>query len=268
MENSYRARAVGHLLNVFKEFGVPVTSETRLLDFGCGQGEIVYHFRKAGVQAYGVDIENQFVTFEQRMINEGLSNEPERVLRVAEQEPYRLPFEDNFFDAVVSDQVMEHVQNHHSALMEMHRILKPGGVALHVFPPRWRPLEVHTHILLGGVFRSLPYLTLWALVGVRNIHQKKMNFRETAKANCYYLAKHTNYPTKTELTSLVSRVFSHSRFVEREYIQNSPGRARYLHIACKLFPWTDRIYSGLRQRVLLMKKNAPGAHRAPLPTKD
>ena len=43
-----------------------------------------------------------------------------------------LPFEDSEFDAVVSDQVLEHVSGSpQKAIDELFRVLKPGGLALH-----------------------------------------------------------------------------------------------------------------------------------------
>lgn len=43
-----------------------------------------------------------------------------------------LPFADESFDFVVSDQVLEHVEgNPERAMQECHRVLRPGGVAVH-----------------------------------------------------------------------------------------------------------------------------------------
>lgn len=43
-----------------------------------------------------------------------------------------LPFPDESFDVVVSDQVLEHVEgNPEKAVQECHRLLRPGGVAIH-----------------------------------------------------------------------------------------------------------------------------------------
>jgi len=43
-----------------------------------------------------------------------------------------LPFPDNYFDYVVGDQVLEHVEgNPQQAIDETHRVLKPGGIAVH-----------------------------------------------------------------------------------------------------------------------------------------
>ncbi len=45
---------------------------------------------------------------------------------------FDLPFEDESFDAVVSDQVLEHVEGDpRDAIAETFRVLKPGGIVLH-----------------------------------------------------------------------------------------------------------------------------------------
>jgi ubiquinone/menaquinone biosynthesis C-methylase UbiE len=54
----------------------------------------------------------------------------------------RLPYEDNTFDLVISDQVFEHVQDQVRAFEELMRITKPGGHGLHVIPARYSPIEV------------------------------------------------------------------------------------------------------------------------------
>jgi len=44
----------------------------------------------------------------------------------------KLPFKDEEFDAVVSDQVLEHVEGEpQMAVNELFRVLKPGGISLH-----------------------------------------------------------------------------------------------------------------------------------------
>lgn len=45
-------------------------------------------------------------------------------------------FADNSFDSVVSFQVIEHIQNDKLFLKEIHRVLKPGGIALITTPNR------------------------------------------------------------------------------------------------------------------------------------
>jgi|APSaa5957512535_1039671.scaffolds.fasta_scaffold05898_6 SAM-dependent methyltransferase len=42
-----------------------------------------------------------------------------------------LPFEDNSFDYVISDQVLEHITMPEQAIKEALRVLKPNGIAIH-----------------------------------------------------------------------------------------------------------------------------------------
>jgi ubiquinone/menaquinone biosynthesis C-methylase UbiE len=42
-----------------------------------------------------------------------------------------LPFEDDIFDFVISDQVIEHLENPKKAIEESYRVLKRGGIAIH-----------------------------------------------------------------------------------------------------------------------------------------
>ncbi len=42
-----------------------------------------------------------------------------------------LPYKDNAFDFVISDQVIEHLENPQKAINESYRVLKTGGIAIH-----------------------------------------------------------------------------------------------------------------------------------------
>ncbi len=54
-----------------------------------------------------------------------------------------LPFSSDTFDAIISYDVLEHVQDVGQVLNECYRILKPGGKIYLVFPPFYQPLESH-----------------------------------------------------------------------------------------------------------------------------
>jgi SAM-dependent methyltransferase len=89
----------------------------RILDYGSGQGQLIALARKRDVDIYGVDVPGIETSDRARLIENG-----------------RIPFSDNSFDVVVSNQVFEHVVNPPVALAEIHRVLKPGGVFIALFP--------------------------------------------------------------------------------------------------------------------------------------
>ena len=54
-----------------------------------------------------------------------------------------LPFPDNSFDLVISNEVIEHVQDDRQTLAEIVRVLKPGGRLVMFCPNRGYPFETH-----------------------------------------------------------------------------------------------------------------------------
>jgi SAM-dependent methyltransferase len=98
----------------------------RILDIGCGNGDISQHFANLNEQ-FGVDTEDK-----RRAENDGFEFK-----KVASE---RLPYEDAFFDIVISNHVIEHVPNQTLHLSEMRRVLKEGGIAYLATPNKTSPI--------------------------------------------------------------------------------------------------------------------------------
>ncbi len=64
-------------------------------------------------------------------------------------------FEDNTFDVIVSNCAFEHIPNLDLALVEMHRILKPGGYVLSHHGPLWSTCYGHHLHLPGGTYWNI-----------------------------------------------------------------------------------------------------------------
>lgn len=54
-----------------------------------------------------------------------------------------LPYANDSFDAVLSHEVIEHVQDDDAAAREIVRVLRPGGRLVLFCPNRWYPVETH-----------------------------------------------------------------------------------------------------------------------------
>ena len=52
-------------------------------------------------------------------------------------DPCRLPYENQFFDAVIGSGVLEHAARDGDSLAELYRVLKPGGVLIVTYLPNW-----------------------------------------------------------------------------------------------------------------------------------
>lgn len=98
----------------------------RILDIGCGNGRISSYFARKNEQ-YGVDISDR------RAADSGGFT----FKLVCSEE---LPFEDGFFDIVLSHHVIEHVGNQDLHLEEIRRVLRPGGLAYLATPNKSSPI--------------------------------------------------------------------------------------------------------------------------------
>lgn len=96
--------------------------DANLLDLGCGDGAWTLRIaEKIGTKnIYGVEIA-------ENMIETAKGN---GLVTVKSDLNERFPFDDNFFDVVHANQVIEHVTNVDIFVGETYRVLKPGGYAI------------------------------------------------------------------------------------------------------------------------------------------
>ena len=225
--------------NILKELGHALEPGARVLDFGCGAGNMVEEYCAAGYEAFGCDL--------------NVGSESER-LRGIDAETGRLPFADNTFDFVFSDQVLEHVQDHGAAFAEMARVMKASGFGLHIFPARLKPTEAHVLVPLGGVIQNRWWLTLWAALGIRNSFQQGKSVREVVALNYEYLRRRTNYLTRAQLVKAGASHFETLVFAEEQMIRHSYGNARRIYPLVRLFPFVAGLYSSFYSRVIFLRK--------------
>jgi SAM-dependent methyltransferase len=189
-----------------------------VLDFGCGAGRLVEALHENGVDAYGCDVRSYLAG--------DLTVPPERFKQLSIN-PYRLPYPDDFFDAVISTSVLEHVQNTTEVFGEIRRILKPGGLSLHLFPGRWYlPSDPHTFVpFVNYLWPNVPYwwLKLWALLGVRNSFQKGKPASEVADLNAEFCRDNLTYYSDEAYERMSVPVFGDARWPMGSYLRNAGG---------------------------------------------
>lgn len=235
----------GLYLNILRDCGYALPSHPRVLDFGCGNGSTTKAFLDSGIEAHGCDFRFKEGPDAARLAAENR-------LRLIAPSPYRLPFEDASFDVAVSNQVFEHVKNYPETLSELARVLKPGGLSVHLFPSKWKPVESHVFVPFASVARSKPWLLMWAHAGIRNKSQKGMSARDVANINKEYLDRATNYLGQREILGHFRRHFSEARFAERSFLKHSPHRrGRQLYAAGARLPLLFSIYRVFWARVLV-----------------
>jgi SAM-dependent methyltransferase len=231
---------------IIRELGFKLKPGATVLDLGCGNGSVVKEYRGLGHEAFGCDF-----AFKEGPDVEGLHSNG--LIRLIERKPYRLPFAEDAFDLVVSDQVFEHVKNYDETLSEIRRVLKPEGISLHFFPSRYTPIEPHVYVPLATIIQKRWWLAIWAILGVRAPLQKSMSVREVTHANHIYLTNNTNYLSRSAIERFVSRYFGDYSFCESLFLKFSK-RGRSIYKVSRFLPVLPWVYGMLRARVLFFRK--------------
>lgn len=196
--------------------GCWLTPNSKILDYGCGNGQLVYNLRDLGFDAYGFDIHEtvNYRSPEDRKFF-GFVNNPERDTSnmVVQSELLRVPFPENFFDVVISFSVLEHIMDLPHTMSEIARVLKSTGISVHQFPGRTTLIEPHMFVPLGTRIQNWPWLYLWALLGVRNEFQLDLPAHEVANRNSRYSRTGVRYLTTPQLLEVCDRYFQLVRLV-------------------------------------------------------
>ena len=119
-----------------------VTSNSSVLDLGCGRGGVVELFWREAKLAAGLDPDSP-----------SLSEHRAPGMPVIRGVGERLPFIDESFDLIVCLWVLEHLQDPAAMMREVHRVLRPGGHFVFLTPNMRNPLMVANRI-----GRALPSL--------------------------------------------------------------------------------------------------------------
>jgi ubiquinone/menaquinone biosynthesis C-methylase UbiE len=112
----------------------------RILDVGCGPGFFVAELLdQVGGEGFvaGVDPSTAMLALSARRV-EGAPN-----VSLCEAPATALPFGDGAFDAAISVQVLEYVEDVPLALSELRRVIRPGGRVV-LWDIDWETLSMHT----------------------------------------------------------------------------------------------------------------------------
>jgi SAM-dependent methyltransferase len=181
-----------------------------VLEIGCGSGGYALHLaEKVGCRLVGLDINASGV----RNANElamarGLASQ----IRFEQCDASnRLPFEDNTFDAVFSNDVLCHLPQRADVLNEMSRILKPGGRML-----------FSDALVVGGLLSSAEVATR-SSIGFYVYSPPGENERLIEKAGF----GHIRVTDTTGSAAQVAKRWHHAREKRKEKLVAAEGNANF-----------------------------------------
>ena len=121
----------------------PLNSSARVLEIGAGTGYILEKICRQYPNSIGLEVTDSSYQFNDS--------------RIILYDGKVIPFPENSFDVVFTSNVLEHVIGIGVFIEEIARVLKPGGVAIHIIPsPTWRFLtSVFHYFAVGKIALSL-----------------------------------------------------------------------------------------------------------------
>jgi 2-polyprenyl-3-methyl-5-hydroxy-6-metoxy-1,4-benzoquinol methylase len=135
-------------------------SGQRVLDVGCGAGQVVARLTEAGLEAYGVDVSEPNITRARQFSD-----------RCQMYDGRNLPFPENHFACVGALNVLEHVEEPEAFIEELVRVTEPGGRLVISSPNFFRVIGLRDyHPMMRGFASKLKN---W-----QRIRQKRRQMRD------------------------------------------------------------------------------------------
>lgn len=133
--------------------GEHVSAGGRILDFGCGTGEIARAAAATGLQVTGCDIS-------ELMLRSANSQDPDGAVEWVQlgAQWRKLPFSSSTFDAIVAASVLEYVEDSSAVLHECARVLRPGGLLACTVPDPRHPIRWLESLV--GTFARTPVASI------------------------------------------------------------------------------------------------------------
>lgn len=130
------------------------TGAREVLDFGAGRGGPIHAAREAGnrYKAFLLDLRSLGARVTVCDIDDAVRTHPaaDRVELIGPDEP--LPFADETFDLIVSDNTFEHIARPGTVAHELLRILRPGGIICARTPNKYGYVALAARLLPEGLY--------------------------------------------------------------------------------------------------------------------
>ena len=127
-----------------------------ILEIGCAEAGLLKFYTSKGAECSGLELSDI------RFNNAILLNEDNKIhlfqANICKPETYKKHVQGKY-DLIIIRDVIEHIQDKKTALLNMYNILKPGGKLFISYPPKYCPYAGHQQTI-PSMLGKIPYLYL------------------------------------------------------------------------------------------------------------
>lgn len=206
-----------------REHRQPPHQTVRILDVGCGNGHLIgllqtqlsLAFPECKIELSGIDIVDFGV--QTKAYETATRNHLQKMLPDIDWEG-RLhfiesgaswPIAPDTIDIVVSNQVLEHVFDLNTLFQNLRIVLKPNGIAAHLFPVKEVVWEAHLHLPMVHWSSNWEVQRKWisrlSQVGFGKWHRSGMPLSEYSEGHADYLLHYTHYRSRKDILAECKR---------------------------------------------------------------
>jgi hypothetical protein len=136
----------------------------------------------------------------------------------------------------------------------MYRVLKPGGVALHIFPPQSILLEPHVFVPLASIVRAPLWISVWVSIYKLFGAYPSESIDSVVNRHLAYLTDKTNYKSEASLTSISNSCGFQETFVEREMLSHFSYKFAIIGKLVRYFPFFSWFCRKFVSRAVFLRK--------------
>jgi SAM-dependent methyltransferase len=241
--------------------GLPASESLKVLEYGCGGGEVVHLLREHGIDAVGCDI-----FYEGSETRHAAARAQEFITAIDDDTP--LPYPDRSFDLIIANQVFEHIDDFTPVLERLRRVLRDDGQMLLHFPSAEVLREAHIGLPFVHWLPRRSRIRYLYTLGLRSaglgFFKEGRTRREWTRAQLDWIDRYCFYKPYRQIRAAIDPLFTVSHH-ELPYIRFRAAESAMVRALLKV-PATERLLVRLFRRVaflalVLRKRSAAGGVR-------
>jgi len=178
---------------------VPIKKGVNILDLGCGRGGLAIECARRGANVIGIDYSKDGIALA-KLASKSQRKEIKDRVNFYVMNSKRLKFKKDFFDAIISFDVFEHLYDEElqKTMREISRVLKPKGTLL----VHTEPNKIYLDFTHKAWVYPWNFILIW---GHRFLTRKNYSGLDANPRNELHKVQHINEPTYFYLKNLFEK---------------------------------------------------------------